>query len=102
MPFAVMNVVRGTPEEVGLIVAEVQMIGLDELYRRDGFRLSRLMLSEDGTEGIMLMEWDSREHFLEYRQSPVGQRVVETVTNWHPKISFYDVLVSHEKAGGSK
>ena len=101
MAFAVMNVVRGTPEEVGLITAEVQVLGLEEMYRRDGYRLSRLMVSEDGTEAIMLMEWDSREQFLAYRQSPVGQRVVEKVMTWHPKIAFYDVLVSNERARGS-
>jgi len=101
MAFAVMNVVRGTPEEVGLIVGEVQLLGLDEMYRRDGYRQSRLYVSEDGTEAIMVMEWDSREQFLAYRQSPLGQRVVEKVLNWHPKISFYDVLVANEKPRGA-
>jgi heme-degrading monooxygenase HmoA len=101
MAFAVMNVVRGTPEEVGLVAAEVQLLGLDEMYRRDGYRLSRLYLSEDGTEAIMVMEWDSREQFLAYRQSELGQRVVQKVLEWHPKISFYDVLVSHERPRGA-
>jgi len=100
MPFAVMNVVRGTPDEVGLIAAEVQLLGLEEMYRRDGYRLSRLYVSEDGTEAIMVMEWDSREQFLAYRQSEVGQRVVGKVQSWHPKISFYDVLVSNERPRG--
>jgi heme-degrading monooxygenase HmoA len=96
MPFAVMNTVRGTPEEVGLIVAQVQLLELDDLYRRDGYRQSRLLLAEDGTEAIMIMEWESREQFLAYRQSEVGQRVVEAVVEWHPKISFYDVIVATE------
>ena len=94
MAFSVLNVVQATAEEVALIVADLQVAGLKAVSGHDGFRLARLCVSEDGTEGLLYMEWDTREQFLTYRQSEVGRALVDRAMQWHPKISFYEVITA--------
>lgn len=91
MGFAVMNVVRGTAAEVAAIVVQIQAVGSDAMRAHSGFRGSRLYVAEDGDEAVMIVEWDSREHFIGYRQSDAGRQAVETAMQWRPKISFYEV-----------
>ena len=94
MAFAVTNIVRGTAEELSVIVADVQRRGFDDLRSQAGFLSARLYVAEDHTEAVTITEWDSREHFLAYRQSEAGRRVVEDAVRWHPKIAFYEVVTA--------
>ena len=41
---------------------------------------------------MLLIEWESRDHFVAYRQSEFGRRVVESAMRLHPQISFYEVI----------
>jgi heme-degrading monooxygenase HmoA len=92
MAFVVINSVQRPKEELAAIVMGVQQLGLDALLSHPGFRSSRLIVSEDETEAMLIMEWDSRDHFMAYRQSELGQRMVQGAAEWHPHIGFYQVL----------
>jgi heme-degrading monooxygenase HmoA len=94
MAFAVTNVVRGTPEELSAIIADVERRGFEDLRSQAGFRGARLYVAEDRTEAMTVTEWDSREQFLAYRQSEAGRRVVEDAVRWHPRIAFYDIAAA--------
>jgi hypothetical protein len=44
----------------------------------------------------VIMEWDSRDHFIAYRQSELGRRMVEGAAHWHPQIGFFQVLAAYD------
>jgi heme-degrading monooxygenase HmoA len=94
--FTVVNSVRGTPAEIPAVIVEVQRLGIDVLQRQPGFRHARLMVAEDLTEAVLYIEWDSREHFVAYRQGEAGRRLVESAMRLHPQISFFDVISSFD------
>jgi heme-degrading monooxygenase HmoA len=93
MAFVVINSVSTSAEDLPRVLAEVHALGLDVLRSLRGFRSARLITSEDQTEAALIMEWESRDDFAAYRQSPVGQKMVERGVSLHPRISFYDVVV---------
>jgi hypothetical protein len=45
---------------------------------------------------MLIMEWDSRDHFMAYRQSELGQKMVEGAAQWHPQIGFFQVLAAYD------
>jgi heme-degrading monooxygenase HmoA len=92
MAFVVMNSVRASTDAIPAIVAEVQRLGLDLLRTQPGFRSARLLMSEDQTEAALIVEWVSRDHFVEYRQTELGRGLVEAVVRLHPQIAFYEVI----------
>ena len=92
MAFIVMNSVRASKEDLPTIVADVQRLGLDLLRTQPGFQSARLMVAEDETEAVLIIEWVSREHFLEYRQTEIGRGLVEGAMRLHPQIAFYNVV----------
>jgi heme-degrading monooxygenase HmoA len=94
MAFSVMNVVRTSREELPGLLAEVKQLGLDALRAQAGFRAARMYQAEDGTEAVTITEWDSREHFLAYRDSDEGRRMVSEAIRWKPRISFYEVVAA--------
>jgi heme-degrading monooxygenase HmoA len=96
MAFIVMNSVRASKEDLPAIVADVQRLGLDLLRTQPGFRSARLMVAEDETEAALIIEWASREHFLEYRQTEIGRGLVEGAVRLHPQIAFYNVIEALE------
>jgi len=96
MAFTVINAVRRPKEELAVIVMGVQALGLDEVRAHPGFRSLRLLVSEDESEAMVIMEWDTRDHFVAYRQSELGQRMVQNAAQWHPQIGFYQVIVGYD------
>ena len=94
MAFVVINSVRASETELPGIIAEVMTFGLDSIRDQPGFRSLRLMTAEDMTEASLVMEWESRDHFVAYRQSPTGRAFVEKGGQLHPHIAFYDVVVA--------
>jgi heme-degrading monooxygenase HmoA len=92
MAFVVMNSVHASTDAIPTIVAEVQRLGLDLLRTQPGFRSARLLMSEDQTEAALIVEWVSRDHFVEYRQTELGRGLVEAAVRLHPQIAFYEVI----------
>jgi heme-degrading monooxygenase HmoA len=101
MGFTVVNTVRGSKEDIPVVIMEVQRMGLELLRRQPGFKLARLMVAEDTTEAMLVIEWESRDHFVAYRQGEVGRRLVEQAMRLHPHISFYEVIASYDAEPGS-
>jgi len=98
MAFVVINSVRTTAADLPGILAEVHALGIDMLRSQPGFKSARLITAEDQTEVALTMEWESRDHFVAYRQSPGGQKMVERAAALHPLISFYDVVIGLDGA----
>lgn len=96
MAFIVINVVKAEKEEIPGIVLGVQRLGLEVLRDQPGFHFARLMVSEDATEAKLIIEWDTRESFVAYRQSAVGQQIVHAAAELHPQIEFYEVIAAYE------
>jgi heme-degrading monooxygenase HmoA len=92
MAFVVMNSVRASKEDLPAIVLDVQRLGLDGLRSQPGFRSARLLVAEDETEAVLVVEWDSRDDFVAYRQTEVGRASVAEALRLHPHIAFYDVI----------
>ena len=99
MAFVVINSVRAAKEDLPRIIAEVVALGLDVVREQPGFRSGRLITAEDQTEAALILEWDSREHFVAYRQSPVGQQLVAKAAELHPHIAFYEVVMTLNPPG---
>jgi heme-degrading monooxygenase HmoA len=99
MAFVVMNSLRTSDGDLSRILAEVQALGLDALRAQAGFKSARLLKAEDQTEARLIVEWESRDHFVAYRQSPAGRDAVERVAALHPQISFFDVVVGLDSKG---
>ena len=99
MAFVVINSVKAAKEDLARIIADIFALGLDAVREQPGFRSARLITAEDQTEAALIMEWDSRDHFVAYRQSPVGQELVAKATALHPHIAFYDVVVALDRPG---
>ena len=99
MAFVVINSVRAGKEDLPRIIAEVIALGLDVVREQPGFRSARLITAEDQTEASLILEWESRDHFVAYRQSPVGQQVVTKAAELHPHIGFYDVVMALDRPG---
>jgi heme-degrading monooxygenase HmoA len=94
--FVVMNSVRASQAELPAIVLEVQRLGLDALRTQPGFRSARLLVAEDQTEAALIIEWESREHFIAFRQTDTGRGLVQSAADLHPQIAFYEVLAALE------
>ncbi len=94
MAFVVINSIRASETQLPGVIAEVMSFGLDSVRDQPGFRALRLMAAEDGTEASLIMEWESRDHFVAYRQSPMGRAFVEKGGQMHPQIAFYNVVVA--------
>ena len=94
MAFCVINTVRGEKDELLPLVAEVRRLSFDSMPAHPGFRSARLYTAEDGSEAIMAVEWESRDHFQAYRQSDDGQRIVSWALQYHPRIGFYEVTAT--------
>ena len=92
MAFIVVNSVRASHEDLPAIVLKVQRLELEAIGDQPGFKSARLMVAEDGTEAVLTIEWASREHFVAYRQTEIGRRMVEEAIPLHPHIAFYDVI----------
>ena len=96
MAFVVMNSVRASKEDLPAIVADVQRLGLDLLRAQPGFRSAQLLVAEDQTEAALIVEWVSRDHFVEYRQTEIGRGLVEGAARLHPQIAFFNVIETIE------
>ena len=101
MGFVVINTVRTTAADLPGILAEVHALGIDMLRSQEGFKSARLITAEDQTEAALIMEWESRDHFVAYRQSPGGKRMIERAAALHPQINFYDVVVGLDGAASA-
>jgi heme-degrading monooxygenase HmoA len=99
MAFVVINSVKAAKEDLPRIIADIFALGLDSVREQPGFRSARLITAEDQTEAALIMEWESRDQFVAYRQSPVGQELVAKAAALHPHIAFYDVVVSLDPPG---
>jgi heme-degrading monooxygenase HmoA len=99
MAFVVINSVKAAKEDLPRIIAEVIALDLDVVREQPGFRLARLITAEDQTEASLILEWESRDDFIAYRQSPAGKKRVEMAAGLHPHIAFYDVVVGLDRAG---
>jgi heme-degrading monooxygenase HmoA len=93
MAFVVINSVRTSAEDLPRILAEVHAIGIDSLRSQQGFKSARLITAEDQTEAVLIIEWNSRDDFAAYRQSPRGLQMVQRAAALHPQIRFYDVVI---------
>jgi heme-degrading monooxygenase HmoA len=94
MAFVVINSVRTSAEDLPRILAEVHAIGIESLRAQPGFKSARLITAEDHTEATLIIEWESRDDFAAYRQSPRGQQMVARAAELHPQISFYEVVIA--------
>jgi heme-degrading monooxygenase HmoA len=99
--FTVVNSVRASKDDIPSVIVDVQRMGLDVYRSMPGFRLGRLLVSEDGTEAALVLEWESRDHYMAYRQSEIGRRLVQGAAHLHPHISFYEVIASYDTGNGS-
>ena len=99
MAFVVINSVKAAKEDLPRIIADVLALGLDAVREQPGFRSVRLIAAEDQTEAALVIEWESRDHFVAYRQSPVGQQLVAKAAELHPHIGFYDVVIALDPPG---
>ena len=96
MAFAVMNTVTVTKETLPAALADAQRLGLDLYLGHDGFRRVAVFVSEDSTQLVTLAEWDSRDHFMAFRQTELGRHTVEVALPWHPHIAFFETVASVE------
>lgn len=92
MAFAVMNTVTVTQVTLPAALADVHRMELELYTGFEGFRRVAVLVSEDGTQLVTVAEWDSRDHFLAFRQSEIGRRTVEVALPWHPHSSFFEVV----------
>jgi heme-degrading monooxygenase HmoA len=92
--FVVINTVRATAANLPAVIADVQRLGLDALRDQPGFRLARFVVAEDGSEAALIVEWDSRDDFVAYRQTDAGRRSVQEALDLHPHIAFYEVVAT--------
>jgi len=94
MAFVVINSVRTSAAELPGILAEAQGLGLEILRAQAGFRSARLVAAEDQSEAALIIEWESRDHFVTYRQTPAGRKLIERAAELHPHIAFYEVVMA--------
>jgi heme-degrading monooxygenase HmoA len=95
MAFVVINVVKSTKEALPGILVKVQRLGLEALRTQPGFHFARLLVSEDGSEAKLIIEWENRDAFVTYRQSDTGRHMVEGGAELHPHIEFYEVIAGY-------
>ena len=98
MAFVVINSVRTSAGELAGVLAEVLALDMERLRDQPGFRSARLIAAEDQTEAALILEWESRDHFVAYRQSDTGRTLVARAAELHPHISFYEVVESFDRA----
>jgi heme-degrading monooxygenase HmoA len=96
MAFIVINVVKTGKDELPGVLMNVQRLGLDALRAQPGFQFARLMVSEDQTEAKLIIEWETRDAFVAYRQSAIGQKMVQGAAELHPHIEFYEVIAAFD------
>ena len=94
MAFVVITSVRASQADLPGIIADVHLLNLDRLRAQPGFRSARFIAAEDESEAALIVEWDSREQFVAYRQTEEGRRNIESAVAWHPRIAFYEVITS--------
>ena len=94
MAFSVINSVHGDRDQLRTLVAELRRLSFDSMSALPGFRSARLYTAENGSEAMVIIEWESREDFLAYRQTEVGQRLVAWALEYHPHIAFYEVTAA--------
>ena len=92
MAFAVMNVVTTTPDQAADLIARIEPTFREQLRRQPGFRSARLYRAEDQSQITLIVEWESREHFLAFRRSEQGRNGVADAVALHPRISFHEVV----------
>ena len=92
MAFAVMNVVTTTPDQAASLIAQIEPTFRGTLPRQPGFRSARLYRAEDQSQITMIVEWESREHFLAFRRTDQARDGVADAVTLHPKISFHEVV----------
>lgn len=96
MAFIVINRVQAEKQDLPAIVADVRRLGLDALRDQPGFRMARLLVSEDHTEAKLIIEWENRDAFVAYRQGETGRRMVQGAVELHPHIEFYEVVAAYD------
>lgn len=96
MSFVVVNSVQADKAQLPALALEVQRAGLDSLRGQPGFRGARLMIAENETELLLVIEWDNRESFVTFRQTELGRRIVETAAKLRPRIEFYEAISTYE------
>jgi heme-degrading monooxygenase HmoA len=94
MAFVVINTVRASQADLPGIIAGVQRDDLSGLSAQPGFRSARFIAAEDDSEVALIVEWDSRDHFVAYRQTDEGRRATAGAVAMHPRIAFYEVISS--------
>lgn len=92
MAFAVMTVIAANRDEIPEVLADITLLGVDAVASQLGFRQARVYRAEDGSEVMTITEWDSRDHFLAFRQSEAGRLLVREGIRRHPRISFYETV----------
>ena len=96
MAFSVINSVRGDKDQVRALVADLRRLSFDSMFDQPGFRSARLYTAEDESEAMVIVEWGSREDFLTYRTTELGQSLVAWALEFHPQIAFYEVTAAIE------
>jgi heme-degrading monooxygenase HmoA len=99
MAFSVINSVRGDRDQLRALVVELRQLSFDSMSALPGFRSARLYTAEDESEAMVIVEWDSRDDFLAYRQTELGQQLVAWALQHHPHIAFYEVTAAIDGPG---
>lgn len=92
MAFAVMTVIAADHDEIPEVLEDIARLGLDAVSSQPGFQMARVYKSEDGREAVTITEWESRDHFVAFRQTEAGRRLASEGVRRHPKISFYEIV----------
>lgn len=59
-----------------------------EIRAMPGFVGARMFLAEDGESVVTLIEWQSRQAFLDFRQSEFGRAATVAVGDLHPRAHY--------------
>ena len=89
MPFVVVNTVTADKEQLPAIALAVQKSGLEGLSDQPGFSRAQVLVAEDDSQLLLVVEWEDREAFMTYRQTDAGRAAVESASQLHPHIGFY-------------
>ncbi|MEN6624463.1 MAG: antibiotic biosynthesis monooxygenase [Smithella sp.] len=61
-----------------------------------GFIRRRLLKSSEGRDYVAVVEFESRENFIDMRASPIhneANRLIEPLLEGHPLPKFYEVMI---------
>lgn len=92
MAFAVVTVIAAKQDEIPEVLDDIARLGLDSVSTQPGFQMARVYRSEDGTEAMTITEWESRDHFIAFRQTEAGRQLATEGVRRHPKISFFEIV----------